>query len=187
LLAACGEVREIELSSDTGRNVSSLARGLSLNLQDVITPGTITYGGSGCPVDTVDAEVNEQGIDANFKALTIGDAKRRATCNIALPFSIGAGYQLGLTGLHLAATIDPFDPPRNATLRVSKFYPGTDGVVLETDWPPSAPMDDSSFTAQWSECGTSSIARWTVEVRSSEKAEVDVLWASLGLDVRPCE
>jgi hypothetical protein len=146
--------------------------------------GELTYGGSGCKAGTADIEVKKKQVNVQFSEMAIDGDKSRAVCNLGLPFKLKKGYQLGLAKIQLLATVDP---KHDATLKLAKFYPGEEGVKIETDWPPSETIDSTGFGTVWSECGQDSIARWSMEVRSDDDAEVEMLEATLKLSVRACK
>ncbi len=146
--------------------------------------GEMTHGGSGCSAGSVDEKIKSKSIDVEFEELGIAGDNWRAVCNLALPFEAKSGYQLGLAGLTLLATVDE---DNDATIRVSKFFPGQDGKKIVIDWPPSEDEEEDNFDTVWSECGKDSIARWSIEVRSPEHATVDILETDLKYTIRACD
>jgi hypothetical protein len=145
---------------------ASLALAETPNPNELYFHSNITYGGSGCPSDTVSAAVSEDGqaISIFFDSYIaeVGpttSAVVSKACSLSLPLHIPAGWQYSLVDLTYRGYLY-LDPQVRAEQTSEYYFQGSVGPKFQSVW--NGPADhDFTFTDkigilsvnyQWSPC-----------------------------------
>lgn len=135
---------------------------------------TPSVAGSGCPAG--DAQLEFQPQQTSFKlilnALEVGTAQgqnNNLTCNLAIPVTVPAGYQVSVLPLHFAGSLS--GNALKLELRREYFFAGTTGTpqVSSLALPTDSQFDISDKvneedTLHWSSCGQDTIIRVNTRV-----------------------
>jgi hypothetical protein len=148
------------LSEDSTAEVQQVERPFTIDSDD------ITFGGSGCPQDSVQVVAAPSGhtisvIFDSFSASTAdGDNRDRKSCNLALPIKVPNGVSIGIFQVDYRGYVSvPNDDDASARVRSEYFWAGVRGPVRSTVFAPGYD-DDFSLTDRlsgeaivWSPCG----------------------------------
>jgi Domain of unknown function (DUF4360) len=158
----------------------------------------LTYGGSGCPADSVRIKVNSNGrklilLFDKFVAVGSDASQSRKSCNISIPIKVPGGYQISLSDAEFRGYISP---RTKATLRSEYFFAGQRGPTFVRNFAGAnnyAVRDRPAELANvWSACGQSVNMRVnsSMTARGQGQATVDSMKLGGGLvynlKYRPC-
>jgi Domain of unknown function (DUF4360) len=153
----------MKLANRLGASIVLTATALSTTAQlaqaaPVAVVDQVSYGGSGCPADSISV-----GVSANGQKLTFGfdqfraagnrAAQSRKSCQISLAIQVPAGYQIALSGADYQGYV-----ARNTTaaLRSEYFFAGQRGpVFLRNIKGETRYSVRDRLTDVWSACGES--------------------------------
>ena len=170
---------------------------------DEIRVGVPAYGGTGCPAGSVGVTLSSTGdteITLPFDQYTTsvdGRTLDRRACNIAIPVSVSAGYQVALGVVEISGDAQILDQNAYAQINSEVFFAGSRGEYLQQ----KLENHSGAFTLggtlaeeslQWSACGAQVIARVNsniVQMRGLNRDTGDFVRASqmrLQMITRPC-
>lgn len=138
-----------------------LGLGSQAGMQDLV------YNGSGCPADSAEITVDDQGTTLLFSSFWLDLTSRfiqRKTCNVAIPIDVPDGYKV----THGKITINGFkDLTENTMLTTNGeiFFAGTRGISFDfRSIGPEIDLFTHDLTPQymWSACGQDVILRFTM-------------------------
>lgn len=165
LLAACGD-KTTPSPVPPSETAASTNNAAATNMTGAATP-VITdvpaIAGSGCAAGS--AQLEFQAKQASFQLtlaeLEVGtgqNQKRNITCNLAIPVTIPAGYQVSIVPLHFTGTLE--GNGLQLEIRREYFFAGTTGTpqVSALALPSNSQFEISDMvkdddTLQWSSCG----------------------------------
>jgi Domain of unknown function (DUF4360) len=141
----------------------------------------LTYGGSGCPADSVSIKVGANGrklilLFDKFAAMGNDESQSRKSCSISIPIKVPAGYQVSLSGSEFRGYVAR---RTQATLRSEYFFAGQRGSTFVRNFTGAtnyAVQDRPGAVANvWSACGESVNMRVnsSMTARGQGKATVD--------------
>jgi Domain of unknown function (DUF4360) len=157
--------------------------------EEQVTIVGLSYGGNGCPANSVSLEVSSDGQELSIlfdKFIAQGNDPKnsRKSCNISIPIKVPPGFQIALSDADYRGYIAP---DTQGTLRTEYFFAGNRGPVFERTF-----EGKSNYTASdrldpianvWSACGATENMRVNASMTASGQgiATVDLLDAHRGL------
>ena len=161
--------------------------------------GELAHGGSGCPQGTLrhawspDGQYLAIGFDEYVARAEPGDSFDRATCGIAVPVSMPAGFRVSLSRLRVYGAADiPQDA--SGSFSAEYFFSGSLGPVLGEQLSSgfAGSFVRESDVPVWSACGADGIIRINssalVRQRSAQRtsAVMELEYMTLRLAVERC-